>query len=167
MNTEYVNILQDIVDKSQSDIVLIAVIFLAALVTFFIPFYKMILKNKNIDEERRLEEKQLLIDIVEKNTNIMSTLKTTLELNNTSIITILKNINSNTNDAAIKIATMITSQDGASKKLDKIIDDHVTIEHENDEIRKKLDSNDLKLASIDEHTQYLIELVNKIKGQSK
>lgn len=127
MSPEYTDILTKIVQETQSDIILFTIVIIVGLALVFIPFYYTSNKSKKMMREQQLEEKKQLINVVEKNTDAISTLKTTLELTNSRMLGLLKRIDDSTSETSMKMEKLLTIQEGTTNKIDKLLHDHEKI----------------------------------------
>lgn len=166
-------LLNEILNKTENDIIIMSIVILVGLVIFFIPFYVYTIKNKKNIRKADAEDRQQLMDIISKNSEVMGKVLTTLDLNNTAMSNTLKRIDDNSTDVAIKLAKLLTSHATMNNNLNEIIktnnsytshmnitkdkiDKISLIENDNKEIKHKLELHDTKLDGIDERTKNMM-----------
>jgi adenylate kinase family enzyme len=97
MDAEIYRLLQEIAEKTNSDLILFFIVVAVVLVVFFIPLYAMIMKDRKernsvaaqrqrdeneaagVRQDKYMEREKRIIEVVTANTAVMSSLKTTLE----------------------------------------------------------------------------------------
>jgi len=173
MTEEYTDILSKVLQETQNDVIVFTIVLLIGFAAVMLPLYISLSRSKKTAQQQQLEEKQQLISVVQQNTDAISTLKTSLDLNNATTNTLLQNINDNTNEAAIKIAKILASQIQIAPKIERIIGDNdnlhdyvhehrqhneeiAVLKEESIEIKNELESSKLQLNSIDERTKSII-----------
>jgi len=98
MENEY-KILEDIVEKAESDIILFFIIIAVVLIAFLLPLYVLIFKDRkanreielkrdkasteerNSRQDKYMEREKYIIEVVTANTTVISELRTTLQEN--------------------------------------------------------------------------------------
>jgi type II secretory pathway component PulM len=174
MQEEYKELLSQIVQETQNDVIVFTIVLLIGLAAVVVPILITLNRSKKNAQEHQLEEKQQLISVVQQNTEAITTLKTSLDINNSTTNTLLQSINDNTNEAAVKIAKILTSQIQIAPKIERVIGDndnlhdyvhehrqHIEeigiIKEESLEIKHDLEESKVKLNTIDERTKTIID----------
>ena len=87
----YEQIVQDVVGKTHSEIILFFVIVLVILVVVLLPLYYMILRDRkarlvheNIRQDKFIEREKQVIEVIKANTEAITGLKSMLEISRTS-----------------------------------------------------------------------------------
>ena len=80
--TEMTAILETVIQQSHNDIITLSVVILIGLVVFFIPFYTLYNKSKKQNSIDAANERALYMEIVQGNTDALTSLKHSLEANN-------------------------------------------------------------------------------------
>lgn len=121
MNDAQNTIVNEIVSKTTNDLILFFVLLLIAAVVFFLPYYNVKRKMNKDKNESELAEKQLLVEVIERNTNVISTLKATIDANNIAMTTLLSNLESTTEDLNKGVMKIYMNQETINAKIDEII----------------------------------------------
>ena len=156
----YEHIISQIVSETRSDLIYFLVIILIGLVIFLIPFYTIKRKMNKDDKTATVAEKRMLIDVINKNTDIISTLKVTIDYNNQAISTMLSNIekvDANINNIVNKISK---NQDISDFKLDTVLSSNDEISQY---VEKSADQYDI-LIDISKNINTLISETDSIKN---
>lgn len=92
MNTTEAEVLNRIIQKTQSDLILFFVIIVVAMVVVLLPLYGLISKDRKVKlqhendrHSRYIEREAQIIQVVTANTEVMASLKNTLEANGISM----------------------------------------------------------------------------------
>lgn len=181
MDEKSAEILNEILTRTENDIIILAIVILVGLVVFFIPFYITMNKNKKTVRDDELKERQQILDVVKANTSAMTKLETTLDLNNSGMIEMLNRIDANASDVAIKLAKLLTSHNTMTTNLNDVlkanesyvshmnetkghIDKISLIEKDSTEIKYHLEQTDTKLTKIDERTERIVASLDNINN---
>ncbi len=105
-------LLQDIVQKTQSDLIVFFVLVSVVLAVVFIPLYRMMVRAKkerldaetkrekdeaeaaNIRQDKYMERERGIIQVIKDNTEVMASLKATLEKDGQATVSSLERIHS-------------------------------------------------------------------------
>lgn len=129
MSINETEIFNKIIEKTDSTLILFFILMMIACVIVFLPLYKLILKSKAekneadaIQTEKAIKRETQLLDIIEKNTEVISELKTIL--NNTSMAFFesyhqLSEISKNIDNKMDKLITIISLIDNNVNHLNK------------------------------------------------
>lgn len=117
----YTDIISAIVQKTQSDLIIFAIILIIGLVLVYIPYYIMKKKANAEYNKNQLEEKKMLYSVINRNSDIAATLTTTIDANNTAITTVLSNIKLETHDLNKAVSHLSDNQLQIIEKLNDSI----------------------------------------------
>jgi hypothetical protein len=113
--------IHEVVRRTESELILFFTLFLVALISFFIPMYRLISKNRGEDrkaeanrQERYMEREKRIIEVVTANTEVMAGLKATLDKDGKTTTASLE-----------RIHTRIDEQGGAIAKAQATLDEVV------------------------------------------
>lgn len=118
---DYFNMLADISKQTQNDIILMTIVIIIGLVVFFIPFMTIYLKAKKETAKEVAADKRVLIDVIQKNTDAIVSLKVASEINTANTQSTLMNIERETDTALTAAATMLESQKNISTGIERIL----------------------------------------------
>jgi len=86
MGTNETNVLNGIVNKTQSDLIFFFIILTIVLVVVLLPLYNMMMKDRkekqnaeNVRQDKYIEREKQIIQVITANTEVMSGLKTALD----------------------------------------------------------------------------------------
>jgi len=137
MENEY-QILQDAIQKAESDIIVFFAIIAVILIAFMLPFYVIIIKDRkdqrkaeskrielenedrNSRQDKYMERESRIIDVITANTEVISGLRTTLEISNSATANSFTRVHERLDDQSANIASMRATQKEAVRKLSEI-----------------------------------------------
>ena len=79
MGNEAEHIINEIIQKTSSELILFFILVIIMLVIVFLPLYRMMIKARKERNEQHFEREKQVIGVITANTNVISGLKTTLE----------------------------------------------------------------------------------------
>ena len=127
MSGEYVDLLEQIAEKSDNDILQFFIV-LGVFLVILIPSMLLLVRfiNKSLRESRSndIEEKKTLIAVIERNTEAFSDLKGTVNVGNTAITTMLTNIDQNVTNVRDISSKILTNQKLLTEKVERVVNDH-------------------------------------------
>ena len=117
----YNDVISAVVEKTQSELILFFVLLIIGFAIAYIPYYKLKKKSTNEYNQNLLEEKKMLYDVINRNSDIAATLTTTIDANNTTMSTLLQQINTGTNDLNKAVVHLNDNQNMIIEKLNATI----------------------------------------------
>lgn len=135
MGTEQQQIVSEVVQKTNSELILFFVLMIIVLVIFVIPLYRMMLKDRSektkqedIRQDKYIEREKQIIQVITANTEVMAGLKATLETNGVATTASLERISGKITDTTANNAQIITMLDRSisnqtemASKINKIL----------------------------------------------
>ena len=85
MNTESQQIVQEIVGKTHSELILFFVLVIVALVIVVMPLYSIVRKDRRERAKDDIDQRKLTLSVVSANTEVMAGLKTMLDVMNATM----------------------------------------------------------------------------------
>lgn len=158
-SADYDKVIDDVVNKTQNDVILFTIIIMIALVIFFIPFYVVLTKNKKQSRKDDLEEEKIVLDVISNNTEAFTILRSTLTSQNQTLINLLKDINAENKIVTEKMLALKSNQLNIHDKLSELFEYENKI---NDEIDDKLTVIGIKMDAVDERLKKIDERSKKI-----
>ncbi len=140
-SADYDKVIDDIVNKTQNDVILFTIIIMIALVIFFIPFYVVLSKNKKQSRKDDLEEEKIVLDVISNNTEAFTILRSTLTSQNQTLINLLKDINAENKIVTEKMLALKSNQLNIHDKLSELFEYENKINDEIDELRHRATSS--------------------------
>jgi len=120
-NTEgYQEIISDIVKQTQSELIYFFILVLIGLVVFAIPFVIILKKSKKDTNQANLNETQMILNVIRENSSVISSLKESIASNNTSIVTMLNNINADTSATNTNVTKILTNQKNMWENINEL-----------------------------------------------
>jgi preprotein translocase subunit YajC len=98
-------VLQTAINKTDSEVTLVFIIVVVAMVLLIAPMYVLIIKSQNTRQEKYIERENNIIHVITSNTEVMAGLKATLENNGQSTVTALSRIHDRIDDQNNKMLT--------------------------------------------------------------
>ena len=77
-------LLESIIQKTNNDLIFFFILFIIALIAFFIPFYRLTIKDRKERYSQEKQREERLIKVVEQNTEAITKLNTRLEIDSNS-----------------------------------------------------------------------------------
>ena len=135
--TQYDQVVQEVLNKTNSELILFFILALVAVVIGFIPLYRMNLKNRrehlaheSTRQDKYIEREKEIIRVITLNTEAITGLKTTLDLmsvsTNTSFVRIHERLDGQSErllEQSANIARLQTSFEEVIRKQHNISDD--------------------------------------------
>ena len=119
--TQYDGVLKEIINTTSSELILGLIVIAIIGVIVGIPVYKLYIKRSNAVINANLEDKKLLVDVVKSNTEAIESLKVSLNMSNTTMMTMLQNIHNNTTDTLTQVTEMKMNQERLVQSVDKAL----------------------------------------------
>jgi hypothetical protein len=130
MDAEHQQLMQEIISKTQSELILFFVIVAVVLVMVYIPIYRMMhkerkerLSQENIRQDKYIEREREIIKVITANTEVNAGLKTTLEMMNNDTKTSFSRIHERLDGQSTTIASVQTTLGEVVRKQQTISDD--------------------------------------------
>jgi len=136
MSIPVLNEMDKIANQTHNDLIIFFILIIIALVIFIIPFYKLILKSKKENNEIQIKKDENLLKIIQENTEVLSSLKVTLE-------NIYKNTDLTLQEINLKLITLEDERNSLDKENFSIL---TIINNKIDKIQEEL--NELKKNSL-------------------
>ena len=158
----YNDVMGEIVTTTSSEIILGLIICVIAGCLIGIPLYKLSIKKSRIATEANYKEKELLASVVQGNTEVLQSLKVSIELNNNATTNILNKIQANGNETLSITKEMKHRQDDLIAAVDKAISLTQDINYVAKETRKESETIKDKLENINhDHVNIITQLSQK------
>lgn len=119
--TQYDGVLKEIINTTSSELILGLIVIAIIGVLVGIPVYKLYIKKSNAVINANLEDKKLLVDVVKSNTEAIESLKVSLNMSNTTTMSMLQTIQNNTTKTLTQITEMNMNQDRLVQSVDKAL----------------------------------------------
>ncbi len=141
-------VLQDVVQKTDSGIILFAVVVVVALIAFYIPLYTIIVKDRrerrvneaqrakdeieasNARQDKYMERERGIIQVVTANTEVMASLKSTLERDGQANLASLERIHTRIDGAEKAIGGLSGQLVKAQMSIDEALRDNTCIKED-------------------------------------
>jgi cell division protein FtsN len=124
----YDQIVQEVMQQTNNDLMLLFVLLLATIVTVYISLYRMNLKERKerlkYEAERQsgyVEREKEVIAVIKENTEVNSALKTTLELMSVATNTSIARIHERLDEQSQQLTAQGASISGLQSSLDDLI----------------------------------------------
>lgn len=118
------DILSQVVEKTNNDIIILAIVIIVALILVGIPIIRIIHKRKQQEFENEIHEKKILIDLIkDDNESVINSLKATLDLHHTAITDVLHHIDTITTEQGDHIKEFKAQEDESIEQLNRLIKD--------------------------------------------
>ena len=135
-------LVSQVIEKTQSELILFMIIIVVALILVALPLYVMVSKDKklkteqeNVRQDKYIQREAQIIEVIKENSAVIAGLKTTLDSNGTSFVKSLERVHERLNEHSTaeraahfeiaKINTKMTSvmenQRELSGKINKIL----------------------------------------------
>lgn len=121
--SEMTGLLEAVVQQSHNDIITLTVIVLIGLVVFFIPFYTLYSKSKKQANIDAANERAIYLEIVQGNTDALTSLKHSLETNNEVMANTLLDVESTVLGGVSKIDSLLKKQNEFLDDFDAFVAD--------------------------------------------
>lgn len=131
-DTGFVN---QLINKSDNNIVFF-IIAIGFLLVVGVPFYNALRKSKKEAVEAQLNEKKMLLSVVEKNTAAITSLNNSIDVNNEAMSKFLKSIDERTFNTVVKLDNI----DGQQDRLLDILDKFLARANEDERIKNEIGS---------------------------
>jgi heme/copper-type cytochrome/quinol oxidase subunit 2 len=134
MGNEAQQIVSEVVNKTTSELILFFVLVLVMLIVFFLPLYSMMRKERkerheqdNIRQDKYIEREKQVIGVITANTQVISGLKTTLEISNTATTSSFARIHDRLDFQSEKMSAQGESIARFQTTLDELIRKQISI----------------------------------------
>jgi flagellar basal body-associated protein FliL len=134
MGSNEAEILGKAVEKTQSDLIVFFVILVIALVVVLIPVYSLTLKERKeknrqeIEREKQyIEREKQLIQVITASTDVMASLKVTLETSGVATASGIEHIKTKMSRIEDKLDSMSAEESKATHSINKILDESAQI----------------------------------------
>lgn len=114
-------ILNHALDSTNSDLIIFMIVLLVGFAFLAIPMCILIHQSRKDSRRDDREDRKMILDVVNRNTEAFSDLRTSLVENNAVQNEILKNINKLTSENKELLVRMTTKQLAMNDKVDKIV----------------------------------------------
>ena len=115
------DILNNIISITTNDVILFVIVLVVACALVAIPALCVYHKMKKDDKKAEQEERKMIIDVINRNTEAFGELKTTLSENTATTHALLKTINLNTTDTHERAIMFTTQYESMASKLNELI----------------------------------------------
>jgi len=126
MDAGVVEVLGNVVDRTQSELILFFIIMSIVLVAVLLPLYGMMMKDRkskheadNIRQDKYIEREKQIIQVITANTEVLAGIRTTLESSGASTNSSLSRIHDRIDAQSIKLATLTASVIQIQTTLDR------------------------------------------------
>ena len=151
MRSGETQILQDAIQKAESDLIIFFVVLAVVLVVFIIPLYAMIMKDRkerrmtedsriktqaeadNTRQDKYLERERVIIQVVKENSDVIASLKATLDRDGKTTTASLERIHTRID----KLGDTLVEQSGTISKMQTTLDEVVRKQHVTSEDLKR------------------------------
>jgi DNA repair ATPase RecN len=164
--------LNQIIDKTDNDIILFVIVLIVVGIFVGIPIYRMSLNRQKDEDLSMLNEKKLLIDVVKENSSAIMSLKTTLDLNNNSILNLLQDLTdrvSKNDDRIVNIMNYTEKTDSCLKRFENSVDDSLKtiayLKEQNVLLADKINSISSTCIDISNNINDIIKLSNDLNSR--
>ena len=127
-NYNYDYLLEEIARQTNSELILFFVVVSVVLVVVFLPFYRMVLKERkerlsqdSLRQDKYIERERQIIAVITSNTEVIAGLKTTLELTTTSTQTSFTRIHDRLDEQSKKISEQGAALTNIQTTLEAIV----------------------------------------------
>ena len=145
-------LLLQIIEKSDGVAILFTIIILIGIVIGGIPILKMLQSHKKSQNASDLEERKLILEIVQQNTEAVQALKNTLNISGMSTNLHLKNIEKILSNSSERITSLLTALKIMDNDFKKTIEDISIIK----------EKTDIHINSVAEAQRVMVDKLEKI-----
>lgn len=121
-------ILSQVVKTSNNDAIITIVVLLIGLVAVAIPLYRMRLKYIKSERESNAEERKNIIDVINRNSEVMANLNNSINVNNSVMTQTLSKLQKSAEDNSDDLSKLLTNQNVSLALLNEIKDKTVEID---------------------------------------
>lgn len=121
--SEMTSLLESVIQQSHNDLITMAVIILIGLVVFFIPFYTLYSKSKKQAAIDATKERAMYLEIVQSNTDALTSLKHSLETNNEVLANTLLDVENTVIGGVSKMDSLLKKQNEFKEEFDTFVND--------------------------------------------
>ena len=121
-------ILSQVVKTSNNDAIITIVVLLIGLIVVAIPLYRMRLKYIKSERESNAEERKNIIDVINRNSEVMANLNNSINVNNSVMTQTLSKLHKSAEDNSDDLSKLLTNQNVSLALLNEIKDKTVEID---------------------------------------
>ena len=121
-------ILSQVVKTSNNDAIITIVVLLIGLIVIAIPLYRMRLKYIKSERESNAEERKNIIDVINRNSEVMANLNNSINVNNSVMTQTLSKLQKSAEDNSDDLSKLLTNQNVSLALLNEIKDKTVEID---------------------------------------
>lgn len=114
-------ILNNIISITTNDVILFVIVLVVACVLVVVPGLYVYNKMRRDNQKAAQEERKMITDVINRNTEAFVELKSTLSENSATQQALLKNININTSDTRERAITFTTQHETMVAKLNELL----------------------------------------------
>ena len=119
---EYIGIYEAIIEQASSDLLLFFIIAGIVLVVFVAPLYYAVLKDRKAQREHERESRQQIIDVVKENSEVIGSLKITLDNSGTSFVKALERVHERLNEQNAAFSGTLTDVAQLNTKMTSVLE---------------------------------------------
>ena len=121
-------ILSQVVKTSNNDAIITIVVLLIGLIVVAIPLYRMRLKYIKSERESNAEERKNIIDVINRNSEVMANLNNSINVNNSVMTQTLSKLQKSAEDNSDDLSKLLINQNVSLALLNEIKDKTVEID---------------------------------------
>ena len=121
-------ILSQVVKTSNNDAIITIVVLLIGLIVVAIPLYRMRLKYIKSERESNAEERKNIIDVINRNSEVMANLNNSINVNNSVMTQTLSKLQKSEEDNSDDLSKLLINQNVSLALLNEIKDKTVEID---------------------------------------
>jgi hypothetical protein len=119
---EYIGIYEAIIEQASGDLLLFFIIAGIVLVVFVAPLYYAVLKDRKAQREHERESRQQIIDVVKENSEVIGSLKITLDNSGTSFVKALERVHERLNEQNAAFSGTLTDVAQLNTKMTSVLE---------------------------------------------